>query len=102
MHGRSSSGYTHHKHSGGLLETLRNHAQYVDELEQNRDALLDSLEGTTTDVLDSLTSKVRHQVYKMLRLNSRVNSDGSLEICGAFGVDLGVCGSETASGLGLR
>ena len=74
----------------------------MDELEQNRDVLLDSLERGTPDVLDSLTSKERHQVYKMLRLNIRVNSDGSLEIREAFGDNLGVCGSETASGLGLR
>jgi hypothetical protein len=54
------------------------------------------------DVLDSLTSKERHQVYKMLRLNTRVNSDGSLDIRGVFGDNPGVCGSKTASGLGLR
>ena len=84
------------------LETLRDHAQYVNELEQNRDALLDSLERAAPDVLDSLTSKERHQVYKMLRLNSRVDSDGSLEIRGAFDDNPGVYRRETASGLGLR
>jgi hypothetical protein len=74
----------------------------VDELEQNRDVLLDSLEGGVPDVLGSLPSKERHQVYKMLRLNIGVNSDGSLEIRGAFDDNPGICGSETASGLGLR
>ena len=74
----------------------------MDELEQYRDVLLDSLERAAPDVLDSLTSKERHQVYKMLRLNIRVKSDGSLEIRGVFDDNLGDYGSETTSGLGLR
>jgi hypothetical protein len=74
----------------------------VDQLEQNRDVLLDSLKGGVHEVLDSLTSKEHHQLYKMLWLNMSVNSDGSLEIRGAFDDNTNVYRSETASGLGLR
>jgi septal ring factor EnvC (AmiA/AmiB activator) len=54
------------------------------ELEQNREALLDYLEGISSDVLDSLTSEECHQVYKMLRLGVRDTSNGPLEISGAL------------------
>jgi hypothetical protein len=41
------------------LEALSNHAQYINELEHNRDALLDHLEGVASDALEPLTSEER-------------------------------------------
>lgn len=84
------------------LETLSNHAEYMRELEQNRDALLEHLEAVASDALDSLTSEERHHVYKMLRLSVRVSSYGPLEMSGAFGNDLDFCESETIAGSSLR
>jgi hypothetical protein len=65
--------------------------EYMNELEQNRDNLLDHPEGVVSDALDSLTSEERHQVSKMLWLGVKATSDRSLEISGAFGNDLGFC-----------
>lgn len=42
------------------LEALRNHKEYLDELEQNGDALPGSLEGVTPKALDTLASEERH------------------------------------------
>jgi len=74
--------------SASKLEAPSNQAEYINELEHNRDALLGHLEGVAPDALDSSTSEERHQVYKMLRLGVGVASNGSLEISGAFGNDL--------------
>jgi hypothetical protein len=84
------------------LEALSNHAEYIDELEQNRDALLDQLQGVASEALKSLTPEERHRVYKMLRLGVRVTPDGTLEISGAFGNELGFCESKTLSRSSLR
>jgi site-specific DNA recombinase len=84
------------------LEALSNHAEYIDELEQNRDALLDQLQGVASEALKSLTPEERHRVYMMLRLGVRVTPDGTLEISGAFGNELGFCESKTLSRSSLR
>ncbi len=60
------------------LEALSNHVEYMNELEQNRDNLLDYLEGVASDALDSLTSEKRHQVYKMLWLGVKATSEMGL------------------------
>jgi hypothetical protein len=78
------------------------YAEFVSELEQDRDALLDHLERLAPDALDSLTSEERHQVYKMLWLGVEVTADGTLDISGAFGNELGFCEDETVSESSLR
>jgi hypothetical protein len=72
------------------LQALRNRKEYLDALEQSRDALLDSLAEIAPDALDTLAPEERHQLYKMLRLKVAANPDGSLELSGAFGDGLGV------------
>jgi len=67
------------------LKVLHDREEYLNELEKDRDALLDSLAEVAPDALDSLTPEERHQVYKMLRLKVVANLDGSLEMSGAFG-----------------
>jgi hypothetical protein len=68
----------------------------VAELEKNRDALLASLMSMVPEALDTLTSEERRQVYKILKLRVSAYPDGSLEVSGAFGEDLGVREKETA------
>jgi hypothetical protein len=60
---------------GGRKETL-------EQLEQDRDALLDSYAQMTPTALDGLTPEERRQVYGMLRLNVDVYADGRMEARG--------------------
>ncbi len=79
------------------LEELRGRCQRVEELERDRDALLDDLVDVVPDALDALTSEERHRFYKMLRLKVILHPDGTMEASGAFGEDLGVSISDTKS-----
>jgi DNA repair ATPase RecN len=74
-----------HKTAERELKVLREHDEYLNGLEKDRDALLNSLAEVAPDALDSLTPEERHQVYRMLRLRVIANLDGSLEASGAFG-----------------
>jgi hypothetical protein len=73
------------------LEALRNHDEYLQGLERDRDALLDSRMAVAPDALDSLTPEERHQFYKMIRLKVVSPPDGPLEVSGTFfsGQELG-------------
>jgi hypothetical protein len=62
------------------LEVPRSREEYVQRLEANRDALLDSLEAQAPEAVDSLTPEQRHQWYKLLRLRADVYADGSVEV----------------------
>ncbi len=62
------------------LAALRSHEEYIQELEQDRDALLDSLEATAPEKLDSLAPEEHHQLYKILRLTVAVREDGMAEV----------------------
>jgi site-specific DNA recombinase len=76
------------------LEALRNRKEHLDELERDRDALLESYALRTPEALDTLTPEERHQVYKMLRLKVVANADGTLEVSGAFKEGLPICESN--------
>jgi hypothetical protein len=67
------------------LAALRGHEEYVQCLERDRDALLDSLAAEAPDALDSLTPQERHQWYKLLRLRVDVRLDGTPEVSWAGG-----------------
>lgn len=66
------------------LDNISNRQEYVRELERDRDALLDKLEGVAPEALDALSSEERHRVYKMLRLKVVANLDGSFEVSWAL------------------
>jgi chromosome segregation ATPase len=80
------------------LQALRSHKELVDELEADRDSLLDSLTGMAPNALDSLAPEERHHVYKMLKLRVTVSLDGTLEVSGAFGDDFTMCKFQRGSG----
>ena len=80
------------------LEALRGQEEYVQDLETDRDALLDSLEAQAPEALDSLTPDQRHQWYKLLRLRADVRADGSIEVSWAGGArSEAVCETATLS-----
>ena len=67
------------------LETLRGRRKVLEELERDRDALLERYARMVPPALDELTAEERHQVYKMLRLQVLSYRDGALEVIGVFG-----------------
>jgi hypothetical protein len=50
------------------LEALKGKRARITELEQDRDALLDSLIQIGSEALDTLTPDEKHQLYRILRL----------------------------------
>jgi site-specific DNA recombinase len=77
------------------LTTLRSRKEHLDELERDRDAILESYARMVPEELDRLSAEEHHQVYKMLRLKVVTNPDGSVEVSGAFGDGFGICETDT-------
>ena len=69
----------------GELTALKEHRERIGHLEQDANALLEHYAGLVPEALDDLTSKERHRVYKMMRLNVIMYADGLVEVTGAFG-----------------
>ena len=66
------------------LADLRGRIARVQDLERDRDALLEHHVALAPEALDSLTPEERHRFYKMLRLKVRLFADDSMEITGVF------------------
>ena len=66
------------------LAALRDHKERIEELERDRDALLEDYVDRTPEALDSLTPKEHHRLYKMLRLSVAIRPDRRAEITGAL------------------
>src|SRR5215212_3919855 len=64
------------------LATIRGRKKILEELEQDRDALLESYAQMTPEGLDALTPEQRRQVYGMLQLKVEVAADGTMEAQG--------------------
>src|SRR3712207_3086910 len=79
------------------LKALQSHKEHLDELEQDRNMLLDNLTNIAPEALEVLAPEERHQFYKMLRLKVITDLDGSLEVNGAFSDSFGLCKNETPS-----
>lgn len=62
------------------LKDLRQHKELVEQMEQDRDAVLQHYASLAAEALDSLTSEERHHLYKMLRLKVWLAKSGDLEI----------------------
>ena len=72
------------------LEALRNHQEHIEELERDKDALLEFYAGLAPEILAGLTPEERHQVYKMLRVRAVVHVDGTLEVSRALAGAIGI------------
>jgi hypothetical protein len=60
------------------LGAIEDRRERVDELERDRDALLEAYAGAAPEILESLEPAERHRVYRMLRLEVLIGLDGSL------------------------
>jgi chromosome segregation ATPase len=66
------------------LEVLRSRRERIEELERDKEVLLESYVGMAPEALDSLLPEERHQVYQMLRLKVVAHVDSTLEVSGVF------------------
>ena len=67
----------------------RRHAR-LEELERDRDALMDSYAGAVPGALDALGPEERRRVYGMLRLKVSAHADGALEAKGILSESMDV------------
>jgi hypothetical protein len=65
------------------LATLRGRRQRVEELEQDRDALLESMAEMVPDALDALTGEEKNRIYWKLRLEVTPTT-GGYDVSGAL------------------
>ena len=72
------------------LATIRGRKEILEELERDRDALLESYAEMTPEALDALTPEEHRQVYGMLRLRVEVFADGRMEARGILSENLRV------------
>jgi len=80
------------------LEELKQHQRHFEELERDKDAVLEAYAQMAPQALDGLTAEERHQLYKMLRVRVIACADGPLEITGMLGKDAGVRKTEPTPG----
>jgi len=87
------------------LNSIRRRAERLEELEQDRDALMEFYAGAVPEDLERLGPEERNRIYGMLRLQVSARPDGTLEARGILSERLevayengrAVCGSELAS-----
>ncbi len=66
------------------LVALKDHQRRVEEIEKDRDALLESMAGMLPEALDCLSGEEKNRIYRMLRLEVIPTPHG-YEVSGAFG-----------------
>jgi hypothetical protein len=64
------------------LEELNLRRSRLEDLERDKETLLEHYAGMVPEALDELTGEERHQVYRMLRLQAYVAPDGGLDVRG--------------------
>ncbi len=67
------------------LAAVQSRREALEQLELDKEALLEHYARVAPEAIDSLTLEERHRLYKMLRLEVFVRPDSSLEIRGVFG-----------------
>ncbi len=78
------------------LTALRDRRERLEELERDKEVLLDSYAGLAPEALDSLAPEERHRVYRMLGVRAVAHVGGTLEVGGALAGPIGVSKGETA------
>jgi hypothetical protein len=80
------------------LAAIENRREMIEQLERDKEGLLDHYAAIAPEALDSLTPEERHQFYKMLRLEVFVRPDAKLEVGGVFGEGLPVSNLDSVPG----
>ena len=79
------------------LEALQGRRERMEELERDRDVLVERYAGLVPEALDALVPEERHRVYKLLKLAVTLHADGTLELSGALGDGPDICKTEPVS-----
>ena len=89
------------RHAEKELSALQDYQERVEQLEEDRDSLLEAMSETVPDGLDGLTGEERNKVYRMLRLGVTPTPEG-YSITGALRVRLqnGTDALEEIPGIG--
>jgi hypothetical protein len=66
------------------LRAIRGQSELIENLEREKDAVIENYAGLVPGALEDLSPRERHQVYRMLRLKVVAHSDDNLEVSGAF------------------
>jgi site-specific DNA recombinase len=66
------------------LEDLKARRSRLEDLERDKETLLEEYAGLLPEELDRLTGEERHQVYRMLRIQAFVFPNGDLEVRGVL------------------
>ena len=77
------------------LDGIKRHRERIEDLERDKEELLDSYEGLAPRVLDSLTPEERYRFYILVRLQVRIHPGHGVEISWAEGEGFSVCENET-------
>jgi seryl-tRNA synthetase len=64
------------------LEALSRRQEEIEELERDRDALLEYYTDTPPEALESRTPEQRHHIYKMGRFEALAYAGGTIELTG--------------------
>jgi site-specific DNA recombinase len=67
------------------LRAISARRETLENLERDKEALLEYYARMTPAALDALSPEERHQVYKMLKLAIEISPDGSLDVSGVLG-----------------
>ncbi len=73
----------------------------LEELERDKEVLLDSYAGLAPEALDSLAPEERHRVYRMLGIRAVAHVGGTLEVGGTLAGPIGVSRGETSRSWGF-
>src|SRR5215210_1862898 len=66
------------------IAAIEGRREWLEQMEHNRDAVMEHYAGTVPDSLDDLSPEERHRIYRMLRLEVLAYPDKSLEVSGAI------------------
>jgi len=76
---------------------LRGRRERIEEMERDRDALLDNYARMASEALNVLAPEERHQGYRILWLQAAMMMDGTLGISVPFGEGDVLCPTTTPS-----
>lgn len=79
------------------METIDQRREKLKNLERDKETVLEHYARMTPEALDNLTREERHQFYKMLRLKVIAETNGDIELSGAFVTAPEMCLSDTAT-----
>ena len=79
------------------LTAIEGRCQRLEELEHDRDALLERYAGMVPEALESVGPEERHRIYKMLRLKVLAYPEARLLVSGVLDTGHAVCHYEPSS-----